>query len=70
VVFHGAIDDDVWGRKADRRQFLREALDAVLAGAPVSEPTPVPYGMKVQYLAAEEARRAARESRGDGEPGG
>jgi peroxiredoxin len=61
VVFYGAIDDDIWGRNKERRQFLMEALNAVLAGDPVVEATPDPYGMSVQYLSAEEARRAARE---------
>ncbi len=61
VVFFGAIDDDIWGRKKERREYLMEALNAVVAGQPIAEATPRPYGMKVQYLSAENARREAIE---------
>ncbi len=61
VAFFGAIDDDIWGRKSDSRSFLIEALDLLLAGEPVAETTPVPYGTSVAYLSVETARRAARE---------
>ena len=61
VVFYGAFDDDIWGRKADAKKFVIDAIDALLAGEPIPEATPTTYGTRVHYLKAETARRAARE---------
>ena len=61
VRFHGAFDDDVWGRKPEAREHVKEALEAILAGEEIPVATPAAYGSPIQYFSVEQARRAARE---------
>ncbi len=63
VVYYGALDDDIWGRKESRKSLLADALDQVLAGEEIKEPTTYPYGSAIQYLSVEKKRREAREKR-------
>lgn len=49
LVFHGRIDDNADNPKAVKRHDLREALDEVLAGKPVSVPETPPVGCTVKW---------------------
>jgi peroxiredoxin len=52
VVYQGAIDDKRSTNPADIPQstnYVRAALDAVLAGEPVKEAKTMPYGCSVKY---------------------
>jgi hypothetical protein len=52
VVFHGAIDDQISydGRKdAPTKNYLRDALDDVLAGRPVKVAKTRSYGCAISY---------------------
>ena len=52
LVYDGAIDDNPSTDSADipgARAYVAEALDAVLAGAPVSVAQTKPYGCSVKY---------------------
>lgn len=51
IAYQGAIDDDP-GLKADPRQaanYVRKALDELLAGKPVSQPETKQYGCSIKY---------------------
>jgi len=71
VVYHGAIDDDIWGRKTIRAEHLALALEQVSQGKTVDPVTARVYGTGIRYLKAgierkrrlEEMRRKAREAR-------
>ncbi len=49
VAYHGRIDDNPDEPNAVGRHDLREALDEVLAGKPVSVPTTEPVGCSVKW---------------------
>ncbi|MCK4283460.1 MAG: thioredoxin family protein [Candidatus Brocadiae bacterium] len=49
VAYHGRIDDNADDPKAVGRHDLREALDEILAGKPVSVPSTVPVGCSVKW---------------------
>ena len=49
LVYHGRIDDNADNPKAVKRHDLREALDEVLAGKPVSVPSTVSVGCTVKW---------------------
>ena len=49
VVYHGRIDDNVNDPSAVTKQDLRQAIDEVLAGKPVSEPVTTPVGCTVKW---------------------
>ena len=52
LVYDGAIDDNPSTDSADipgARAYVAEALDAVLAGAPVPVAQTKPYGCSVKY---------------------
>lgn len=49
IVYHGAIDDDPKGDKAETVNYVKQALDETLAGKPVSTPHTAPYGCTVKY---------------------
>ena len=54
LVFAGGIDDKRSANPADipaAKNFVRAALDELLAGKPVSTPTSVPYGCSIKYEA-------------------
>ena len=54
LVYAGAIDDKRSANPADiagARNFVRTALDELLAGKPVSQPSTPPYGCSVKYAA-------------------
>lgn len=48
VAYHGAVDDH-WNEKKVSRQHLRQALEEVLAGKPVSVPKTVAKGCDIEY---------------------
>lgn len=49
VVYAGGIDDDPRGQRDERVNYVRRALDEVLAGTPVTTPEATPYGCSVKY---------------------
>lgn len=49
LVYNGAVDDDPRGGNADRRAYVKEALDALLAGTAVPVSVSKPYGCGVKY---------------------
>jgi peroxiredoxin len=50
LVYQGAIDDDAAGAKgAGARNYVAEALDALVAGKPVPVAETKPYGCSVKY---------------------
>ncbi|MGC9453400.1 MAG: thioredoxin family protein [Phycisphaerae bacterium] len=49
LVYEGAIDDDPRGNKDEPVNYVRKALDELLAGEDVSTPGTRPYGCTVKY---------------------
>lgn len=49
VAYNGAIDNNKDAEKAGDKNYVKAALDAVLAGKPVAEATTQPYGCSVKY---------------------
>ncbi len=49
--YAGAIDDDPHGRNPSAVNYVRQAVEAVLAGKPVAVTTSPPYGCSVKYKA-------------------
>lgn len=47
--YQGAIDDDPRGRVETPRNYVREAVQALLDGGPVPTPQTQPYGCSVKY---------------------
>jgi peroxiredoxin len=54
LVYHGRIDDSPDDASRVRRHDLREALDEVLAGKPVSVPNTMPVGCTVKWWGKDE----------------
>jgi peroxiredoxin len=48
VVYMGAVDDSMYPEKV-KRQFLKDAIDAVLAGKPVEIGETKPVGCPIEY---------------------
>lgn len=48
VVYMGSVDDSMYPEKVDRR-FLKDAIDAVLAGKPVNIEETKPAGCPIDY---------------------
>ena len=48
VVYMGSVDDSMYPEKVDRR-FLKDAIDAVLAGKPVEIEETKPVGCPIDY---------------------
>ena len=71
IVYHGAIDDDVWGKKLERKLYLDMAIRDVVEGRAVQNPLVRAYGMVIRTRRVEDERRAriqeAREARERGE---
>jgi len=49
VRYHGRVDDNIDHPSAVKRHDLREAIDEVLRGRPVSVPTTAPVGCNVKW---------------------
>jgi len=47
--YQGAIDDDPRGRVETPRNYVREAVQALLDGGQVPTPQTQPYGCSVKY---------------------
>ncbi len=58
VVYHGSIDDDIWGRNLDRTYYLDDAIRQVQEGEQVSNALTRPYGMSIRTRRSEDERRA------------
>ena len=61
IVYHGAIDDDVWGRNTERKLYLDEAIRLTVEGLEVENPLTRTYGMQIRTRRLEDIRRAALE---------
>ena len=61
VVYHGALDDDIWGRKSQRTEFLANALEQLTSGKKVNPQSSRLYGKTIRYLAEELERKARLE---------
>ncbi len=61
IVYHGAIDNDVWGRNLDRKLYLDDAIRQVVEGLEVENPLTRAYGMEIRTRRLEDIRRAALE---------
>jgi peroxiredoxin len=49
LAYQGAIDDDPTGTKADKINYVKAAVDELLAGKPVTTKETKPYGCSVKY---------------------
>lgn len=51
ILYAGAIDNDPRGKlpESDRINYVKQAIDEILAGTPVSVPQTKPYGCSVKY---------------------
>jgi hypothetical protein len=49
LVYNGAVDDDPRGNKEDKKNYVKDALDALLAGKSVATSSTRPYGCGVKY---------------------
>ena len=51
IAYNGAIDDDPGGTKAEseRVNYVRRAVEALLAGELIAVPETKPYGCSVKY---------------------
>lgn len=49
LAYNGAIDDDPRGGSPDRKVYVKDALDALLAGKAVGVSVSRPYGCGVKY---------------------
>ncbi len=49
LVYNGAIDDDPRGEKKEKINYVRNALNEILSGKPVSVAITKPYGCSVKY---------------------
>jgi hypothetical protein len=58
IVYHGSLDDDVWGRQLERKLYLDNAIREVIAGNPVTASLTRPYGMMIRTRRTEDDRRA------------
>jgi peroxiredoxin len=54
VRYHGRVDDNIDDASKVKRRDLREALDQVLSGKPVSVPATPPVGCNVKWWGKEE----------------
>lgn len=49
LVYNGAVDDDPRGNKEEKKNYVKDALDALLAGKSVATSSTRPYGCGVKY---------------------
>jgi peroxiredoxin len=49
LVYQGAVDDDPRGEKSDRQVYLKDALDALMAGKEIATTSTKSYGCSVKY---------------------
>lgn len=49
LAYHGAIDDDNTARAPGKTNYVKQAVDAVLAGKEVPTPTSTAYGCSIHY---------------------
>lgn len=61
IVYHGALDDDIWGRIPNRTEYLANALEQVTSGKQVSPTSTRLYGKAIRYHAEEVERKARLE---------
>lgn len=49
IAYDGAIDDDPQGRKTDKTNYVKAAVEELLAAKAVTTPETKPYGCTVKY---------------------
>jgi len=49
IAYNGAVDNDPDGNKADRVNYVSQAIDELLAGKSLTTPESKPYGCSVKY---------------------
>jgi peroxiredoxin len=49
LVYEGAMDDDVFGERADAHSYIKSALDDLVAGRPVQDSQTQPQGCAIEY---------------------
>lgn len=49
LVYNGAIDDDPRGEKKEKVNYVRNALNEILAGKQITTPITKPYGCSIKY---------------------
>ena len=49
LAYQGAMDDDVFGERADAHNYVKSALDNLVAGKPVKDPQTQPQGCAIEY---------------------
>lgn len=49
LAYQGAMDDDVFGERGDAHNYVKSALDDLVAGRPVKEPQTQPQGCAIEY---------------------
>ncbi len=71
IVYHGAIDDDIWGQNLNRKLLLDETLKKIVANEDLGDSFQRPYGSAIRTRKVEDQRReeikAARRA-GSGKP--
>jgi len=50
VVYAGALNDNVWKADTVKKEYVREALDLLLAGKPVATPSTKPEGCTIKRV--------------------
>ena len=50
VVYAGALNDNAWKAESVKKEYVREALDLLLAGKPVANPTTKPEGCTIKRV--------------------
>jgi hypothetical protein len=49
LVYEGAMDDDVFGERADSHSYIKSALEDLVAGRPVKDAQTQPQGCAIEY---------------------
>ena len=49
LAYQGAMDDDVFGERGDAHNYIKAALDDLVAGRPVKDPQTQPQGCAIEY---------------------
>jgi peroxiredoxin len=49
IAYQGAIDDDAAGNKSEKTNYIKLAIEDLLAARPVTTPQTNPYGCSVKY---------------------
>jgi peroxiredoxin len=59
IIYHGAIDDDVWGRNLGRKLYLDHEIPQVVEALEEENPLTPPYAKEIRTRLLEDISRAA-----------